>query len=155
MDCGHWSMNFSCYAFYVLRLVSSSRYPQLSLPSITSNLLFSNSGFTVSGLVHSAYYPHVTITQALCYVDITLSAITQATKRLPAHYKVTIYYEYCSTPICENLTFAAICTLKYHTFQSAYTALFFKTKLHTFQSACTVPGPQCCLLLWPTHLLRS
>ncbi|XP_066392704.1 uncharacterized protein [Miscanthus floridulus] len=50
-----------------------------------SRLLRADMQFMYS--VHSAYYPHVTITRALCYVDITLSAITQATKRLPAHYK--------------------------------------------------------------------
>ena len=131
MNCRHCSTNARKYAIDVLKLASPSHYTQFSLPSNTSNLLFSNSGFTVSCLVHSAYYPHVTITRALCYVDITLSAITHATKRLPAHYNVTIYYEYSSNPICENLTFAAICTPKYH----------------TFQSACTVPSPQCCLLL--------
>jgi len=102
MNCGHWFMNLSWYAIDVLRLATSSRYPRFSLPSITSNLLFSNSGLIVSGVVHSVWYPHVAIRQGLCYLNITQFAITHATKRLPA-YKVTISCGYSRTPICKKL----------------------------------------------------
>jgi len=77
-------------------------------------LLFSNSGLTVSASVRSACYPHATITQGLCYLNITPFAITHAAKRLPA-YKVTFSCDYSCTPICKNLHFAAICTPRNNT----------------------------------------
>lgn len=43
------------------------------------------SGLTVSGSVRSACYPYATITQGLCYLNITPFAITHAAKQHPAY----------------------------------------------------------------------
>jgi hypothetical protein len=77
------------YALDVPKLPRYSDGPQISVLSVTSNSLFSNASFTVTGSLDTTCYPHVTSAYILCYLYTASFAMIHATQQVHA-YKVTI-----------------------------------------------------------------